>query len=974
MTVEDQSLEPLPQAQDVPDFSDTSTAAPEQTFALPALATWEMLAWIGLAIAGFVTRFYHLGARVMSHDESLHVFYSWQLSKGQGYAHNPMMHGPWLFETTAISQALLGASDFSSRVVPALLGVAILVGAPLLLRHWLGRFGALAASVLLLVSPYVLYYSRYIRHDIQIIAFAILAFWAILSYIRDRQEKHLFYLAAALALMLSTMEISFFYLAIFASALVVHGLLRHGLHWSALRHSPEFDLVIVIGTLGAFFSAPIALLALNPIWQRITGMPFVDLKVLDTQGVGWQAGPEGARLWGLVGTFALFSALIGLWWGRMRWLKLAGLFALIVVPLYTTFFTNWNGMGTGLVGSLGYWLSQHEVQRGSQPWYYYLIVFPLYEYLPILVGFGALLYASLRLAVLRTFDLSYVFFTGWWSSLIWIGLSIAGEKMPWLSTHITVPFIFLAAWVIGRALDSFRRTEEHTSAPIWAWIATALTAVLLVMTARHSYIANYVNYDLTTEFVGYAHGAPGVKWLMEDVERIAERTGQGTQLEVAYDNDVAWPMAWYLRDYPGFFGAEPNRSSIADAPIVVVGANNWQKTESILGADYHRYEMVRIWWPMEEYKNLTWDRISSALGDPEWRLALWEVFWNRDYTRYAALTGITLDPPDRWVLEDRMRVYIRKDVAVQMDSLALTRAQIDDIQPLVDAYIGVYQSVQPLNVTIPQFNSPRALAFSPDGRLYVADSANHRIVELNENGEILNSWGSPSVEGQASPGTFNEPWGIAVDGQGIVYVADTWNHRIQKFDADGKFLLEWGMPGLSTDNNLFFWGPRGVAVGPDGSIYVTDTGNRRVAVFNPNGEFQFQFGLEGDGSLDEPVGITIGQDGRVYVADTWNSRVAIFGTDGTFLNDYPVQAWTSASIENKPSIAVDDQNRVYLTDPEGYRVIVLDDGGEPLMVFGQFGSEPESFGLPNGIAISPSGQLWIADAGNNRLAAYETVE
>ena len=976
MTVEDQSLDPQSPAYDAPEFHDNDIVAspPTRVHALAAFTTWEMITWISFAIAGFVTRFWNLGARVMSHDESLHVFYSWQLSKGSGYAHNPMMHGPWLFESTALFQAIFGANDFTSRIVPALLGIAILVGAPLLLRPWLGRLGSLAAAALLLVSPYVLYYSRYIRHDIQIIAFSILAFWAILSYIRDRQEKYLYYLAAALALMLSTMEISFFYLAIFASAVAIHGLLRHGIRWSALRHAPEFDLVIVLATLGAFFSAPIALLAVNPIWQQITGATFVDLNVLDTQGVNWQAPPNGMRLWGLVGLFGLLATLIGLWWGRLRWLKLAGLFALIVVPMYTTFFTNWNGMGTGLVGSLGYWLSQHEVQRGNQPWYYYLIVFPLYEYLPILAGLGAVAYAALRFAVMRALDLTFLFLTSWWAALIWFGLSAAGEKMPWLSTHITVPFIFLAAWGIGRALSSFRRTEERTSAPIWAWVATAVTVVLLVMTARHSYIVNYVNYDLTTEFIGYAHGAPGVKWLMEDVESISERLGQGKEMPVGYDNDVAWPLAWYLRDYPGFFGAEPNRAALADTPIVVVGAGNWQKTESLLGSDYHRYEMVRIWWPMEEYKNLTWDRIRSALRDPEWRLALWDVFWNRDYTRYAALTGMNMDPPDKWVLEDRMRVYIRKDAAAQMESLALSRAQIEDVQPLADIYTGVYSSVQPINLINPGLDHPRALAFGPNGRLYAADSSRHRIVELDETGAVLNSWGSQTLQPPIMPGTFNEPWGIAVDGIGNVYVADTWNHRIQKFDPDGRFLLEWGVPGVSTEDSMFFWGPRGLAVGPHGSIYVTDTGNRRVAVFSPDGAFLFEFGLEGEGRLDEPVGIAIGRDGRVYVADTWNMRVAVFGTDGTYLNAYPVQAWGSASIENKPYIAVDDRNRVYLTDPEGYRVIVLADGGAPLKVFGQFGGEPDSFGLPNGIAISPDGELWIADAGNNRLAAYPLAE
>jgi len=68
---------------------------------------------------------------------------------------------------------------------------------------------------------------------------------------------------------------------------------------------------------------------------------------------------------------------------------------------------------------------------------------------------------------------------------------------------------------------------------------------------------------------------------------------------------------------------------------------------------------------------------------------------------------------------------------------------------------------------------------------------------------------------------------------------------------------------------------------------------------------------------------------------------------------------------------VDAQNRIYVTDPEGYRVIVSSSSGEPLAVFGQFGPEEDAFGLPVGIAVGTDGLVWVADAGNNRLAAFD---
>ena len=89
-------------------------------------------------------------------------------------------------------------------------------------------------------------------------------------------------------------------------------------------------------------------------------------------------------------------------------------------------------------------------------------------------------------------------------------------------------------------------------------------------------------------------------------------------------------------------------------------------------------------------------------------------------------------------------------------------------------------------------NAPRSLAFAPDGTFYVADSRNHRVLHLDTQGDVLQEWGT-FADGVSIPigdGTFNEPWGLAVGPEGSVYVTDTWNHRIQKFDANGNFLFQ----------------------------------------------------------------------------------------------------------------------------------------------------------------------------------------
>ena len=961
--------------------NDFITAVPSPAFLHATVSiTWETASIMLITVMTLLSRLWILGARVMSHDESLHVYYSWLLATGKGFVHNPMMHGAFLFESTALMNVLFGANDFTSRLVPTILGTVTVILVPQWLKPWLGQVGALMTSVLLLISPFILYFSRYIRHDIMVITWALLAVIAIFRYLVLRNERYLIWLSAALALMLATMEISFIYLAIFASFLLMIGIGRYRLSWTLWRSAPEFDLLIVLTTFGAFFSSPIALLVLNPLWSRFAGVPFVGLEVLSTQGTEWASGASGMRLWILFALFAFSASAMGLWWNRDRWLKLAGLFLAISVVLFTTFFTNPRGIGTGFIGSLGYWLSQQEVARGSQPWYYYFIVFPLYEYLPVIGGILATITFFFFRKLIVAFQRPFLLFLIWWAVWILAGLSLAGEKMPWLSTHIAIPFILLTGWWIGRLIESPRLERTYSSGwkTITAWVTLAGMVILGVATIRTSIAANYVNYDYTTEFIDYAHGAPGVKWTLKDIEAVANHTGAGMDLKVAFDDQVSWPMTWYLRNYrnAAYYGAEPNRQAL-DAPVILAGPKNWNKVEAILGNRYHRFELIRMWWPMEDYKNLTWERIRHAVTNPSMRQALWEIFWNRDYRKYVELTGQPLNPPTAWPLQESMRVYVDKEIALQMLSLDIGSTMLDDRPAPVDAYAGVQLSVSPDQVLAGAgLNSARGVALAPDGSIYVADTGNSRVIRLDSSGNILTSWGNRTPDGELPPasGTFIEPWGVAVDSQGNVYVADTWNHRIQKFDANGNFEREWGGFGQPSDRPDYLWGPRGIAISPSGRVYVTDTGNKRVVVFDANGRFLQELGLVEESRLDEPVGIAVDLRGNIYVADTWNMRVVVFSADGNLVTAWPVQGWTGDSLENKPYIAVDAQDRVYITDPERYRVIVFSSSGTPLVTFGQYGPEEDAFGLPVGIASDSDETIWVVDSGNNRLAQFDLWE
>jgi sugar lactone lactonase YvrE len=124
------------------------------------------------------------------------------------------------------------------------------------------------------------------------------------------------------------------------------------------------------------------------------------------------------------------------------------------------------------------------------------------------------------------------------------------------------------------------------------------------------------------------------------------------------------------------------------------------------------------------------------------------------------------------------------------------------------------------------------------------------------------------------------------------------------------------------------------------------------------------------GQLDEPVGIAINSVGHIYIADTWNQRVQKFGPSFAPLAQWSVEAWFGQSVVNKPYIATDPQRRIYVTDPEGYQVIVFTEDGELVATFGQYGNDTQSFGLPIGIEVDGEGRIYVVDSANQRVMEF----
>lgn len=1127
--------------------------------ALPWL-TLEVLLFAVIMLIAVATRYYNLGARVMSHDESLHTYYSYLLYKGQGYQHNPMMHGPLQFHLIALTYFMLGASDFTARIPAATFSI-LAIAAIWLWRRYLGRAGAIVAAIMALISPFLLYYGRYTREDSYVGVSLFVMLYSILRYFETGKAKYIYLVAGTMVIHYLTKETSFIYTAQILVYLAVYFIVRVlQKPWQGGRNLDDYRnflvaLVLGICLLGAtgymaisakkaaevngaqtiapatpgaeaeflphqaagisptLILAGLAVLALAAAiyflirgfgLENIRGERSFDLLMVfgtivlpqlsafPVYMLGWDPLDYGAsgliRTGAFLGPIVLITIAIGWWWNKDVWWKMALIFWGPYILLYTTVFTNGAGFFTGAVGSLGYWLEQQGVQRGSQPWYYYVLVtIPLYEFLPALASLLAL-YLGLKRAPAvedptpesvqeqdnRT---NMVSLLGWWTLTSVVAFTVAGEKMPWLTFHMALPMVLWGGWAVGTLIDSIDWEElrrrnaalvlsllavfilsivgifisllgsprpfegqeltqlQATTSFIFAVVGAIASlfglfrlldnwdfkqalylntliifGILAVLTVRASVRANYLKYDSAEEYLVYAHSFTGVKDVLRQVDELSEKTVGGRDIVVAYDDDTSWPMSWYMRDYPNarFYGAQPDRS-LREVPAIIVGDNNFAKMEPIVSDLYFRYDYIRMVWPNQDYFNLItarpdptqpfdeaypctglmsgfkllrsydFSRVCSAMNDPQMRMAIFNIWLSRDYKLYGEITNSKGINENSWEPSDRMRLYIRKDVADQVWNYGIKTVQ----KPKEDPYIkGVI--TLPANLvfgtqgTEPgQFNAPRGIAFAADGSLYVADSRNHRIQHLSADGQVIKVWGTFADQsaGNAPIGTFNEPWGVAVGPDGNVYVTDTWNHRVQKFSADGTPIKMWGVFG-TTETPGALYGPRGIAVDSQGKVYVADTGNKRIVVFDSNGAILTQFGTEGfdAGQFSEPVDVKVDAEGKVYVTDTWNQRVQVLeSTDGvnyTSIKQWPISGWLSQSLDNKPYIALAPNGHVFVTDPEGYRVIEFDGEGQFVQVWGEFGADNANFGLPSGIAVDAEGNAWVTDAGNNRVMRF----
>lgn len=557
-------------------------------------------------------------------------------------------------------------------------------------------------------------------------------------------------------------------------------------------------------------------------------------------------------------------------------------------------------------------------------------------------------------------------------------------------------------FVGGLILFVVLRLVENTG---WAHLrrmfAVAVIALLALITFRSAWVASFIRYDQATEFLVYAHGGPGNGIMYNALRDLSIRTTGGMDLRFGYDDGMSWPGSWYFRDFPNalFYHSNPTLRQIEDLQAVVVRDDGRAEVEPLLGDSFIRFDYVRMLWPMQDYYNLNASRITNLLdfssdnvGASTMRRAIFDIWWSRDYDRYAAATG----NPDRfdlttWPVRDDLSLYVRKDIAAQVwpygvgDGSPLTVLnQVEE-----NLCLSNWQQI-PASVVFDTSRSPLTrpigIDVTDDGLVYVAQEGDTqtgggmRVSVFDTNGNYITSFGQRGQAGQAGA-FFERPHSVAVGPNGLIYVTDTWNYQIRVFNQNYEQVNVWGQPfsaGIDAPREPEggFWGPRDVAIDSEGRVYVADTGNKRIRVYDADGNYLLDIGTggSGEGQLDEPAGIALAPDGRVFVADTWNRRVSIFQRDGLPMTSFTVRGWASEPI-NRPYLALDAARDIlYVTDPDAGRIFVYDTSGNCVGAFGQFnGDFPDStqFSGLGGIDVDAAGNVYVADTVSGRVMRFD---
>lgn len=529
---------------------------------------------------------------------------------------------------------------------------------------------------------------------------------------------------------------------------------------------------------------------------------------------------------------------------------------------------------------------------------------------------------------------------------------VPADGLPvWLVVLLLATLALVTLGAVGALPVSSRRDSAvRVLDPVLVMVATALVLFGVITTAGLAFQRADDGTELLARHIPTGNAAKLIDRVQQasrdlSVENRSNIDPTGRYgLRIGISPEVQWPFAWYFRDYP-FVRVTPPAGWDEATDVAFASSADAMAT-------YGLTPQTQEWriQPPASYLDLDAAAILGRLTDPDsWSAGL----------RY--LFGRELENPQE---PAHITVGYSNRVGNQLNPNFGPYNLFDGSSPGAGSGQG-------------QLDHPTGIGVSPDGEtIYVLNAKNQRIDRYGRDGTFIGVW-----DGAVDP-VLGLSWnanqggtGLTVGPDGLTYIADTWNHTVVVVDNNGTVVRQLGQRGILTDitdggmaldSPGLFFGPRAIAV-TDERIFVTDTGNERVQVFSKDGTFLTAFGGFGSeqGKLIEPTGIVIGPDGHVWVADSGNARIQVFTIEGQFLSEIAVPAWEGQlGVDRLNDLAVGPDGIVYFTTPMLGTVSAYH--GEEIV------------DVPNvppvragGITVAPDGTLLITDV--NEAKVYEIV-
>lgn len=977
----------------------------------------HIIIFILILIVAVISRFYMLGERVMSHDEINHVYFAYQFYKGGEYVHNPITHGPLQFHLLELSYFLFNASDFSARI-PAAFFSLISILFIWKFKRYLGKNGVIAAAVLFTISPFMLYYGRYARNEAIAIFFCLATVWATLRYLDNGENKYIYLTAVFTSLHFSTKETAFIFTAqlmIFLGLLFIYRiskqpwkninlrliffvlLLVSVLLLLAVLFVPgssekgetevgiqsgisQLQLIFIVSALGTFLVAFILLIFAYG-WDRLKnersfGMLLFQLTLVLPQLAAfpafWAKLPlteyANSEVVGkvsiILAILLVVSILAGGAWKPKEWLIGAGIYYGIFILFYTSIFSNLGGIYSGMIGSLGYWLEQHGVERGSQPWYYFILIqLPLYEYLALFGTFIGGIYASIwafrrtskpEFAKIllengntqllsgdnsRRIGLALLLFLSLTSIPIYMAV---GEKMPWLAVHTSWSMWLVTGWLFGNLINKVN----------WSQIITVRG-----MIAASAIFSSIISFS----FAGLMWLAPIQPFSGKETESLAA-SGRFLFMVLIFlgssytfiRSTKTWPRKqhFYLllftilvtlgiltirhASLASFENYDEGTEYLVYAHSARGPKDALEEIESIslrmtggkdLKIGFDNHTAYPFWWYLRDYPN----RLEFG-ENPTRDLRNYSIILAGD-ANYHLIDPIVQDdfisfeyPRMVWPNQDYF------DLSFYQNYLKNPDTRIGMLNALFQIWLN--RNYEPYGDVTQQNMSQRNWNPSQAFRMYIRKDVAAQIWQYGAGTGSVDIEGDPYAGGKIdlSPTTnlndlgLGNPKGLDVSYDGTLFIADTGNNRILHISKDGAVLGEWGEEGSGPGQ---FNQPWDIAVDLDGSVFVADTWNHRIQKFTQNGEFITSWGFYGQAESPDafwgPRGVTIDNLGNLLITDTGNKRVVIFSPSGEFIDEFGTTGFQLGEFDEPVGIESSPVNNLlFVADTWNQRVQSFD--------------------------------------------------